>query len=95
MSAGVNAAIAYGDALTIRLAGRTNAEDHVALVAALKGVLGERASSEQMQRLTRIIAIKDDVQYGHRASRLGEARKLIEQVERFATWVEGELSRLR
>ncbi len=90
----VIAAIAYTDALTARFGGRANQKDHNAAVKALRDVLGKRFPLAQASRLRRILAEKDDVQYGFRAKSKAEAEQLLRQLTDFAAWVEAELNRV-
>lgn len=89
----VLSAIAYADALTARLTGRINKKDHAALPALLREAAGRRLSDSQVTRLKRILAEKDTVQYGVRLKRKREAEVLCADLEKFAGWVETELSR--
>ena len=91
----VNAAIAYADAITAALAGRVNQQDHAAVVKALRDALGERLPDPQARRLRRMLAEKDPAQYGARLLRMKEARRLLTDLEEFATWVEAEMARRR
>lgn len=93
MSQVVLASIAYGDALTIRFGGIQNEQDHRQLVRTIRHALGNAADAEQMTRLARIIGRKDEIQYDHRTASIDEARRLLEQAERFAAWAERELLR--
>ncbi len=93
MSQIVNAAIAYADALTARAAARVNRHDHMAAVKALRDALGNRLPGAQETRLRRILAEKDEVQYGPRAKTAQEARLMLAQLEAFALWAEGEIGR--
>lgn len=85
--------IAYGDALTIKVAGIRNGADHQRLPATVRQALGNRAAQGELTRLARLLARKDDSAYGHRALSLEEARTAVAQAEAFAAWVEGELVR--
>ena len=91
----VNAAIAYADALTARLAGRVNRRDHAAIAKALRDALGERLPDAQERRLRRILAEKDAAQYGARIKRKAEAVRLLAELEELALWAETELARPR
>jgi hypothetical protein len=88
MSQGINAAIAFADALTIRYSGTQNAGEHRNITLSLQRALGDRADTIQVGRLERIIGRKDATQYGHRRGTLDEATHLVEQCERFAEWAE-------
>lgn len=89
----VLAAIAYGDALTIRVAGIRNGTDHQRLPEAVRHALGNRVPQGELTRLSRLLGRKDDSAYGHRALTLGDAQSAIAQAEAFATWAEAELVR--
>jgi hypothetical protein len=91
----VTSAIAYTDALTAKLSGRVNKQDHSAAVRALRDALGKRLSDEQERRLRRILSEKDAAQYGARAKSKADAIKLLGDLEKFAPLVELELARLR
>jgi hypothetical protein len=93
MSNAVLAAIAYADALTMKVAGVKNQSDHMALPRLLRRVLGNRLPTEQAKRLRRILALKNEIQYEHRTASTAEARDLVLQVTRFAEWVETEFPR--
>ncbi len=85
------AAIAYGDALTIKVAGIKNADDHQRLPATLRHALGNQLPQAEATRLTRLLRQKDDSAYGHRALPLKDARDAIDKAETFAAWAEGAL----
>ena len=87
------AAIAYGDALTIRVAGIRNGTDHQRLPDTMRHALGNRAPQGELTRLSRLLKRKDDSAYGHRALTLSDARTTLAQAEAFATWAEAELVR--
>jgi hypothetical protein len=89
----VNAAIAYADALTASYRGRVNQKDHSAARKALRDALGNRLPRSQESRLVRILGEKDAAQYGARRGRMATATKLLEELDEFAAWAEGELSR--
>ena len=86
-------AIAYGDALTIKVAGIRNGTDHQRLPDTLRHALGNHVTQAELTRLSRLLARKDDSAYGHRALSLADARVSVGQAETFATWVEAELVR--
>jgi hypothetical protein len=89
----VLAAIAYGDALTVKFGRFQNTVDHAALPKAVRSVLGTRFPQLQSSRLSRLLAWKDASQCGHRMASAGEARVVMEQLDRFADWAEQELTR--
>ncbi|HEX2777995.1 MAG TPA: hypothetical protein VHM30_00750 [Gemmatimonadaceae bacterium] len=88
------AAIAYSDALTIKVAGIRNDADHQRLPATMRHALGSGVPLAELTRLTRLLARKDDSAYGHRFIPLREAREALEKSEAFAAWAEGELARV-
>lgn len=87
------AAIAYGDALTIKVAGIRNETDHQRLPATVRQALGNAAPAVELTRLTRLLARKDDSAYRHRFIPMGDARDALAKAESFAAWAEGELAR--
>lgn len=93
MSSIVLAAVAYADALTARYRGTVNQKDHAALVRALRAALGNRFPAAQERRLRSILDAKDEVQYGIRLGRTGEAELMLKELDDFARWVEQELVR--
>jgi hypothetical protein len=86
-------AIAFGDALTIKVAGIRNGIDHQRLPDTVRQALGNRVAQAELTRLARLLKRKDDSAYGHRALSLDDARMAVAQAEAFATWVEAELVR--
>jgi len=93
MSNALLAAIAYADALTIKFGGILNQQDHARLLAALQSALGNRASKEQLNRLGRLLKMKNQIQYDHTVCTIQDAREYVSQVQRFASWAESELAR--
>ncbi len=93
MSNALLAAIAYADALTIKFGGICNQQDHARLIDALRDALGKRAIKEQMNRLSRLLKMKNQIQYDHSVSSIQEAREFVMQVQRFVSWAETELAR--
>ena len=90
----VLAAIAYADAVTAKFGRFQNTADHSALPRTVRAVLGNRFPQTQATRLSRLLAWKDESQYGHRMASVREARDVMEQLERFADWAEQELIRV-
>lgn len=88
MSQVVNAAIAYADALTAKRKAQVNQRDHRSVAKLLRDVLGKELPDAQEKRLRRIVDIKDDVQYGATRGRMLDARKMMDDLEKFAAWVE-------
>lgn len=91
MSQIVLAVIAYTDALCARHAGYVNQQNHAAAAQTLRDALGKRLPAAQATRLNRILGEKDDVQYGMRFKSVDDAKRLLEQLEEFASWAESEL----
>lgn len=89
----VLAAIAFSDALTAKLKGSVNQQDHRAAPRLLRDALGNRLPNEEEKRFRTILEEKDVAQYGVKIGRLSEAKKLLEKLERFAAWAETELRR--
>lgn len=89
----VNAASAYADALTGKFGGFFNQQDHRNAGAAVARALANRADQAQLKRLAAIIAYKDAASYGPRRTHRQKAHDLLEQLERFAAWVEDEMRR--
>lgn len=86
-------AIAYGDAVTIKVAGIRNGADHQRLPDTVRHALGNRVPRGELTRLSRLLKKKDDSAYGHRALTLDDARASVAQAETFAVWAEAELVR--
>jgi hypothetical protein len=89
----VNAAIAYADALTGKYGGFVNQQDHKNVSTGLTRALGQRAEKGQLKRLAAILGHKDASSYGPRRSPRQKAQDLLEQLDKFAAWVEMEMSR--
>jgi len=87
------AAIAYGDALTIKVAGIRNEADHQRLAATIRQALGNAAPAVEMTRLTRLLSRKDDSAYGHRLIPMRDAKDALGKADAFAGWAEEELAR--
>lgn len=83
-----NAAIAYADALAAKRKGQVNQRDHRGAAKLLRDILGKELPDAQEKRLRRILDVKDDVQYGATRGRVADARKMMDDLEKFATWVE-------
>ncbi|MGH7582727.1 MAG: hypothetical protein ACREL5_05835 [Gemmatimonadales bacterium] len=89
----VNAAIAWGDAVTIKFGGMVNAGNHHALEATIQRVIGARFSDRSAQQLSRILGQKDEAAYGAHSATQAEAREILKLTRRFAAWAETELAR--
>lgn len=92
MSQALLSVIAYSDALTIRVAGLKNAQDHTALPATLSKILKNNSDPKQIERLRRMIAEKNSIQYDQVTTTLAEARAYVQQAQRFAQWAEAKLA---
>ncbi len=88
MSQIVNAAIAYADALTALKMSIKNQKDHRAVVKMLRDAFGNELPNVQENHLSRILSIKDEVQYGAKRGRIAEARTLLGHLKKFAEWAE-------
>lgn len=88
----VLAAIAFGDSLTAKRSGVINTQDHSAASKLLRDVLRESLPVSQENRYRRILATKDESQYGARSATLGFAQRLLNDIEEFARWTEDLLS---
>ncbi len=86
-------AIAYGDAVTIKVAGIRNSDDHQRLPATIRHALGNQFPQQELTRLSRLLRAKDDSAYGHRRMDLDDAAEAIEKAKAFGEWAEVELAR--
>lgn len=87
----VLAAIAFGDSLTAKRALVINQQDHAAAPLLLRDVLKETLPDAQERQYRRILGLKDEVQYGARASTVEEASRLLADLEAFALWADDHL----
>lgn len=87
----VTAAIAYADALTAKLRGVINRQDHQAAPKLLREILGNALPDRQERFFRRLLGRKDEVGYGARSSTLDEAQRLLAELDDFASWAEGLL----
>lgn len=85
----VHAAIAYGDAITIKYGGvKSRGEDHQQLVSLLEDTVA--ASNERKKallQLSKIIAHKNTVSYSGDIYNDKDIEKLKKHLDRFRTWV--------
>lgn len=88
----VHAAIAFADSLTVARLNVTNAQDHAQLPSLVAQGAGRSVEEAQIARLRRILAKKDQADYGPRQWRRDEAESLILDVERFGNWVRSVLA---
>ncbi len=89
----VDAAIAYGDAVSIKFGGVHNTADHHALGHTIHRVIGARFPDRAAKHLADILAEKDEAAYGAHAATQAEARDIVKAAKRFAEWAEQELAR--
>lgn len=87
----VTAAIAYADAITAKLKGAVNKQDHQAAVRLLRETLGNSLPDKQEKFFRRLLGRKDEVNYGARSTTHEEAERLIAELDDFAAWAEGVL----
>lgn len=91
MSQIINAAIAYTDALTASRKSLVNQQDHNAAVKLLREAFGQDLPAAQERNLRRILADKDEVQYGVSIGRYLRAEEMLIHLEEFAAWAERQL----
>lgn len=91
----VHAAIAYADAVSIRLAGMksTSENHHDAVQLLAEAAAREKDRDRALGHLRRIIEEKSRVSYGGEAFRKGEIDALGTHAERFRSWCEAVLER--
>ena len=87
----IAAAIAYADAITAKLKGVVNKQDHQAAPRLLREVLGNSLPDKQEKYFRRLLGRKDEVNYGARSTSHEEAQRLIAELDEFAGWAEGAL----
>ncbi len=92
VNAAVLAAIAYGDALTIKAAGIRNTQDHSALPDTLRAALGNRLPRQQLKQLVDLLVQKDESGYGHKSLTRDAAERAVTKLRAFAAWAETELA---
>lgn len=87
----VAAAIAYGDAITARIRGTVNQQDHRNAPQLLREALGNRLPGRQETFFRQLLGRKDEVNYGARSTTLAQATHLLAALDEFAAWAEGML----
>lgn len=87
----VAAGIAYADAVTSKVKGVVNKQDHQNAPKLLREALGTRLPDKHEKFYRRLLGRKDEVNYGARSTTLEEAQRLIVELDDFAAWVEGEV----
>lgn len=91
----VHSAIAFADALTIKMSGQKSAgEDHEDAIALLDSLIAnEEEKTKAMNQLRRIIEEKTRVSYMGEMYSPSQTRELWKRLERFRSWVESILTR--
>ena len=87
----VGAAIGYADALTGKLRGVVNHQDHAAAPRLLRETLGNALPERHAKFFRRLLGRKDEVNYGARSTTLAEADRILGELNEFAAWAEGRL----
>lgn len=84
-----DAVIAYCDAVSIAYREIKSADgDHRRAADVLAHALGNRAESDQIDRVTRILDAKTHASYSGNYYSLEEAQRIFDQAERFMAWAE-------
>lgn len=91
LSQAILAVIAYVDALTAHRLQCVNQQDHASALALLRDALGRELPDAQERRVHRLIARKDEVQYGVTVLGRDRTEELVAEVEAFVLWAEGLL----
>ena len=87
----IAAAIGYADAITAKLKGVMNKQDHQAAPRLLREVLGNSLPDRHEKFFRRLLGRKDEVNYGARSSTHEDAERLLAELDEFAAWAEGSL----
>jgi hypothetical protein len=87
----IAAAIAYADAITAKLKGVINKQDHQAAPRLLRESLGNTLPDKHEKFFRRLLGRKDEVNYGARSTTHEEAERLMVDLDEFAAWAEGVL----
>lgn len=89
----VHAAIAYGDAVTIKYGGvKSKGEDHQQLVNVLENVVAHsKEKKNALNQLRNIIAHKNSVSYSGNIYKKQDIDKLHKHIDRFKNWIEAIL----
>jgi hypothetical protein len=85
----VTASIGYADAITAKLKGVVNKQDHQTAARLLREVLGSSLPERQERFFRRLLGRKDEVNYGARSTAHAEAERLLAELDEFAVWAEG------
>lgn len=87
----ITASIAYADAVTAKVKGIVNKQDHQNAPKLLREALGNRLPDKQEKSFRKLLGRKDEVNYGARSTTLEEAVRLMAELDDFAVWAEGVL----
>lgn len=87
----ITASIAYADAVTAKVKGIVNKQDHQNAPKLLREALGNRLPDKQEKSFRKLLGRKDEVNYGARSTTLEEAARLMAELDDFAVWAEGVL----
>ena len=90
--AGVHAAIACGDAVTVAFMGQRSGSESHAESARLLARSGATGATDHAQQLGKVVALKTPLEYDDREPTLREVRDLVERVHRLHRWAK-ELQR--
>lgn len=93
--AGIHAAISGTDAVLWKLAGQRPAgEDHLMVLDFLRAKLSARVGKptldEQVRRLSRVLGLKNLVEYESRAFTQSDCDSLVKDVSRYLDWVKSQ-----
>jgi len=87
----VAAVIGYADAVTAKLTGVVNKQDHQAAPRLLRAALGNTLPDKHERFFRKLLGRKDEVNYGARSTSLEEAQRLLAELDEFASWAERTL----
>lgn len=87
-SQAILAVVAYVDALTAYRMQQVNQRTHLGATALLRDALGRELPDVQERRVRRLIARKDEVQYGVAMLTRQRAQELIAEVAMFVQWAD-------
>jgi uncharacterized protein (UPF0332 family) len=91
ISAIINCAVAYADAMTAKYRGEINQGDHAGVVKLLRAALGKELPNRQEANLRALLEQKDEMQYGSRSKTREDAERALERLEEFVAWAETQL----
>jgi hypothetical protein len=86
------AAIAFTDAMTAAIDGKTNQQDHEGAPQLLRAVMGNALPDAQHRRLVKLLGQKDQVQYGAGVGR-GNPDEIMENLNQYAEFAIETLAR--